>query len=125
MAKVWQPPAYLAMRVFITTKVTPDNLADGTLQRSVDDSLRKLRVSEIDLLLLHWPNPRIFPLEDTIKALNTVKRDGRTRCIGLSNFTSQLLEEAWSLTNEPFAAEQIEYHPYLDQKQNTRCSSAA
>ena len=100
--------------VFITTKVTPDNLADGTLQRSVDDSLRKLRVSEIDLLLLHWPNPEI-PLGDTIKALNTVKRDGRARCIGLSNFTSQLLEEAWRLTNEPFAAEQIEYHPYLDQ----------
>lgn len=101
--------------VFITTKVTPDNLADGTLQRSVDDSLRKLRVSEIDLLLLHWPNPRI-PLDGTIKALNAVKRDGQTRHIGLSNFTSRLLEEAWNLTDEPFAAEQIEYHPYLDQK---------
>ena len=68
----------------------------------------------IDLLLLHWPNPAI-PLEDTIRALNAVKRDGRTQHIGLSNFTSRLLDDAWRLTKEPFAAEQIEYHPYLDQ----------
>ena len=101
-------------RVFITTKVRPDRMAEGDLQRSVDESLSKLRVSEIDLLLLHWPNPEI-PLEGTIRALNAVKRDGRARHIGLSNFTSRLLDEAWRLTREPFAAEQIEYHPYLDQ----------
>ena len=102
-------------RVFITTKVRPDRLADGDLQRSVDESLSKLRMSQIDLLLIHWPNPEI-PLKDTIRALNAVKRDGRARHIGLSNFTSGLLEEAWRLTDEPFAAEQIEYHPYLDQR---------
>ena len=102
-------------RVFITTKVRPDRLADGDLQRSVDESLSKLRMSQIDLLLIHWPNPEV-PLKDTIRALNAVKRDGRARHIGLSNFTSGLLEEAWRLTDEPFAAEQIEYHPYLDQR---------
>jgi 2,5-diketo-D-gluconate reductase B len=101
-------------RVFITTKVRPDRLANGDLQRSVDDSLSKLGVSAIDLLLLHWPNPEI-PLEGTIHALNAVKRDGRARHIGLSNFTTRMLEEALRLTEEPFAAEQIEYHPYLDQ----------
>ena len=101
-------------RVFITTKVRPDRLADGDLQRSVDESLSKLDVAAIDLLLIHWPNSAIS-LEGTIRALNAVKRDGRTRHIGLSNFTSRLLDEAWRLTEEPFAAEQIEYHPYLDQ----------
>ena len=100
--------------VFVTTKVRPDRMAEGDLQRSVDESLSKLRVSEIDLLLLHWPNPEM-PLAATIRALNEVKRDGRARHIGLSNFTSRLLEKAWLLTGEPFAAEQIEYHPYLDQ----------
>jgi diketogulonate reductase-like aldo/keto reductase len=40
-------------RVFITTKVRPNRVADGDLQRSVDESLSKLGVSEIDLLLLH------------------------------------------------------------------------
>lgn len=100
--------------VFVTTKVRTDYLGEGDLQRSVDESLTKLRLEQIDLLLLHWPNPEI-PLADSIRALNAVKRDGRVRHIGLSNFTTRLLDEAWRLTSEPFAAEQIEYHPYLDQ----------
>jgi diketogulonate reductase-like aldo/keto reductase len=101
-------------RVFITTKVRPQRMGDGDLQRSVEESLSKLRVSQVDLLLLHWPNPAIA-ISDSVRALNAAKRDGLTRHIGLSNFTSALLAEAWRLTAEPFAAEQIEYHPYLDQ----------
>ena len=101
-------------RVFITTKVRPDRMGEGDLQRSVEESLRKLQVSQVDLLLLHWPNPAI-PLAESVRALNEVKRSGMTRHIGLSNFTSAMLAEAWRLTAEPFAAEQIEYHPYLDQ----------
>jgi 2,5-diketo-D-gluconate reductase B len=101
-------------RVFLTTKVMPSEMADGDLQRSVESSLRKLGTGYVDLLLLHWPNPAI-PLAGTIRALNEMKRTGLARHIGLSNFTSAKLEEAWWLTNEPLAAEQIEYHPYLDQ----------
>jgi diketogulonate reductase-like aldo/keto reductase len=102
-------------RVFITTKVRPDRMGDGDLQRSVEESLRKLGVAEVDLLLLHWPNPAI-PVAESIRALNGVKRSGLARHIGLSNFTSTLLAEAWRLTREPLVAEQIEYHPYLDQR---------
>jgi 2,5-diketo-D-gluconate reductase B len=54
-------------------------------------------------------------LAETIRALNAVKRDGRAAHIGLSNFPTALLEEAWRRTTEPFTAEQLEYHPYLDQ----------
>lgn len=100
--------------VFITTKVQPQQMGDGNLQRSVETSLKKLRVSQIDLLLLHWPNPQI-PLADSIRALNQVKREGLVKNIGLSNFTTTLLDAAWNLTTEPFAAEQMELHPYLDQ----------
>jgi 2,5-diketo-D-gluconate reductase B len=100
--------------VFVTTKVQPQQMGDGNLQRSVDESLRKLRLDHIDLLLLHWPNPQI-PLADSIRALCEVKQRGLVRHIGLSNFTSALLEQAWRYTTEPFAAEQIEYHPYLEQ----------
>jgi diketogulonate reductase-like aldo/keto reductase len=105
-------------RVFITTKVQPQNMGAGDLQRSVEVSLRKLRVDRIDLLLLHWPNPAI-PLSETIPAFNEVKRGGLVSHIGLSNFTIVLLDEAWRLTKEPFAAEQIELHPYLDQRKIT------
>lgn len=100
--------------VFLTTKVLPQMMGENDLQRSLEDSLRKLGVGRIDLLLLHWPNPQIA-LAETIGALNAVKRQGLTSHIGLSNFPSKLLEQAWSLTSEPFACEQLEYHPYLDQ----------
>jgi diketogulonate reductase-like aldo/keto reductase len=85
------------------------------MERSVEESLRKLGTSQIDLLLIHWPNPAT-PLEEMIGALNEVRRAGMTRAIGLSNFTASLLERAAELTEVPFAAEQIEYHPYLDQR---------
>jgi len=101
--------------VFLTTKVRPDNMGERALRASVEESLRKLRTDHVDLLLLHWPNPEI-PLRQTIPALNAVKREGLARAIGLSNFTMALLDEAWSLTEEPFAAEQIELHPFLDQR---------
>lgn len=101
--------------VFVTTKVQPQLMGDGDLQRSVEASLIRLRTDAIDLLLLHWPNPQI-PLADSIRALNEVKRRGLVRHIGLSNFTPRLLSEALRLTSQPFATEQLEYHPYLDQK---------
>ena len=100
--------------VFVTTKVQPQQMGDGDLQRSVEESLVRLRSSAIDLLLLHWPNPAI-PLAESIRALNEVKRRGLVRHIGLSNFTPRLLDDALRLTTEPFATEQLEYHPYLDQ----------
>ena len=100
--------------VFVTTKVQPQLIGDGDLQRSVEESLVRLRSSAIDLLLLHWPNPAI-PLAESIRALNEVKRCGLVRHIGLSNFTPRLLDDALRLTTEPFATEQLEYHPYLDQ----------
>ena len=100
--------------IFITTKVQTQYMGDGDLQRSVAESLRKLRVDQIDLLLLHWPNPEIA-LADSIRALNAVKREGLVKHIGLSNFTTTMLDNAWRLTTEPLAAEQIEFHPFLDQ----------
>src|SRR5689334_10248690 len=100
--------------VFVTTKVRPDRMTEGVLQRSVEESLKKLQLERIDLLLLHWPNPAV-PLAESIGALNDVKRRGLVRHIGLSNFPSRLLAEATRLTREPLVTEQIEYHPFLDQ----------
>jgi 2,5-diketo-D-gluconate reductase B len=101
-------------KVFLTTKIWHDRLAPGNLERSVDDSLAKLDVAAVDLLLIHWPNAKI-PLADTLRSLAAVKRDGRTRHIGVANFTTGLLDEAARLTTEPLVNCQIEAHPYLDQ----------
>jgi diketogulonate reductase-like aldo/keto reductase len=100
--------------VFVTTKVWPPHFAPRDLERAARDSLTRLRLREVDLLLLHWPNPQI-PLAETLGALCKVKRDGLARYIGVSNFTVKLLEEAVQLSAEPLICNQIECHPFLDQ----------
>jgi 2,5-diketo-D-gluconate reductase B len=100
--------------VFVTTKIWPAHFAPREFERAVRECLVRLRLSEVDLLLLHWPNPQI-PLTETIGALGKVKRDGLTRHIGVSNFTVALVEEALKITSEPLVCDQVECHPFLDQ----------
>jgi diketogulonate reductase-like aldo/keto reductase len=100
--------------VFLVTKVWPSHFAHRDLIRSAKESLHRLELSQVDLLLLHWPNPEI-PLAETIGALCETKRTGLTRHIGVSNFTVALLAEAKRLSAEPLVCNQIEMHPFLDQ----------
>ena len=100
--------------VFVTTKVWTTHFAPNDLERSAKESLAKLRLSEVDLLLLHWPNPQV-PLTETLGALAHVKQIGLARHIGVSNFTVALIEEAVAACPEPLVCDQVEYHPYLDQ----------
>jgi diketogulonate reductase-like aldo/keto reductase len=100
--------------VFVTTKVWPSNFAPRDLEKSAKQSLAKLLLSEVDLLLLHWPNPNI-PLADTLGALCKVKQAGLARHIGVSNFTVAQIDEAVRLSSEPLVCNQIEVHPFLDQ----------
>src|SRR2546421_9604862 len=100
--------------IFVTTKVYQDKLAPADFQRSFDQSLEKLKLPFVDLLLIHWPNPSV-PLADTLGALCEAKRDGRARHIGVANFTTALLDQAMKITTEPLVTNQIEVHPFLDQ----------
>jgi 2,5-diketo-D-gluconate reductase B len=100
--------------IFITTKIWPAHFAPRELERAARDCLVRLSLTEVDLFLLHWPNPQI-PLAETLGALAKVKREGLARNIGVSNFTVALLEEATRLSVEPLVCDQIECHPFLDQ----------
>jgi diketogulonate reductase-like aldo/keto reductase len=100
--------------VFVTTKVWPSHFAPRELERAAQDSLARLKLAQVDLLLLHWPNPQI-PLRETLPALCKVKRTGLARHIGVSNFTVALIEEAVRLADEPLVCNQIEVHPFIDQ----------
>ena len=99
--------------VWVTTKVWRDELAPDRLRRSAEASLRDLGLDQVDLLLVHWPNPAVR-LGDTLAALHRVRQDGLTRHIGVANFPSGLLREA--IAEFPIACDQIEYHPYLAQR---------
>jgi 2,5-diketo-D-gluconate reductase B len=98
--------------VFVTTKVWLDDLAPDRLVPSVEASLRRLGSDHVDLLLVHWPS-REVPLEDTLEALEGVRRRGWTRLVGVSNFPPSLLRRA--LAAAPVACDQVEYHPFLAQ----------
>jgi 2,5-diketo-D-gluconate reductase B len=100
--------------VFVTTKVWTSHFAPHDLERSAKESLTRLRLSEVDLLLLHWPNPRV-PLSETLDALAHVRKLGMARHIGVSNFTIALMEEAIEKCPAPLVCNQVEYHPYIDQ----------
>src|SRR3978361_267950 len=79
--------------VSVPPKVCTPHFAPNDLERSTKESLAKLRLAEVDLLLLHWPNPQV-PLAETLGALAHVKQLGMARYIGVSNFTVALIEEA-------------------------------
>ncbi|MDZ7749018.1 MAG: aldo/keto reductase [Halofilum sp. (in: g-proteobacteria)] len=103
-------------QLFVTTKVWMDRFRDGDLQRSVEESLGRLGLDQIDLVLLHWPNPDVR-LDETIGALLDARERGLTAHVGVSNFPSALMHQAAELAGRgELVTNQVEYHPYLPQR---------
>ena len=100
--------------IWVTTKVTEENAKADDFTRSVDTSLKTLGLDYVDLLLIHWPQPKV-PLEETLGALAKARREGLAKNIGVSNFTVPLLDEAVGKCPEPLLTNQIEYHAYIRQ----------
>ena len=101
-------------KVFICTKVRQNDLMPDDFQRVVDQSLKFLQLPQVDLLLIHWNNPDV-PFKLSVGALCKAKKDGKTRHVGVANFTTAMLDEAWAVTSEPLVCNQIEMHPFIDQ----------
>ena len=99
--------------VFVTTKVARDHVGPKNLGPSVDESLRKLGMDHVDLLLLHWPNESI-ELEAQLEALAAVREAGKARLIGVSNYPAGMLRDALELVPD-LAVDQVEYHVLLGQ----------
>ncbi|HEX3462650.1 MAG TPA: aldo/keto reductase [Candidatus Elarobacter sp.] len=96
-------------RLFIVSKVMPHNASyEGTI-RTCEAALKRMRVDYFDCYLLHWRGS--IPLGETMRALEQLVRDGKTRSLGVSNFDVQDLEEAQvALEREPIACNQVLYH---------------
>lgn len=101
-------------RLFLTTKLWTDRLTRAEVLRSAEESLRRLRTDHVDLLLIHWPNPRV-PLAETLGAMEELRAAGKTRRIGVSNFPVALLRAAEEIGAEIFC-NQVEYHVLLSQR---------
>jgi 2,5-diketo-D-gluconate reductase B len=100
--------------LFVTTKVTEENAREADFLCSAETSLKALGLNYVDLLLIHWPQPKV-PFAETLGALAKAKRSGLTRHLGVSNFTLAMLEEAVHVCPEPLVTNQVEYHAYLPQ----------
>jgi diketogulonate reductase-like aldo/keto reductase len=100
--------------IFLTTKIWFDDLSPEGVERQLTTSLDKLGCDHVDLVLVHWPN-REFSLAKTLEALFEQRERGRTRLVGVSNFTPSLVQEA--MQHAPICCNQVEYHPLLDQSE--------
>jgi 2,5-diketo-D-gluconate reductase B len=98
----------------ITTKVWHENLAPDAIRRAFDASLKKLRLDQVDLYLVHWPS-RNMNLPAIFETLMKLKAEGRTRAVGVANFTVALLKTVVEDIRAPIACNQVEYHVMLDQ----------
>jgi methylglyoxal/glyoxal reductase len=100
--------------LFITSKVWNSDQGYETTLKSFDDSLKRLGLDYLDLFLVHWPVKGKY--KDTWRALEKVYAEGKVRAIGVSNFQIHHLEDLLSEAKIVPAVNQVEFHPYLTQK---------
>lgn len=119
--------------LFITTKLWNNSHHPDDVEKAIDASLKDLGTNYLDLYLMHWPSPfargdSMFPKDsngkvktgstdyvDTYKAMEKLVQSGKTRAIGVSNFSKAELERLIQETSTVPAVHQIECHPYLQQ----------
>lgn len=99
--------------LFVTTKVAEENQGYQRTIASVKDSLHKLQLDYVNLLMIHWPIERAF--FDSWQALIDLKKAGLTKSIGVSNFQMIHLQYLATQASELPVVNQIERHPRLNQ----------
>jgi myo-inositol catabolism protein IolS len=84
--------------VFIATKVSGSDLSPSAIRRAIDGSLRRLRLDHVDLYQMHWPDENV-EVQDSMRALDDLKHDGKIRFIGASNFDVPRLQACLEVTH--------------------------
>lgn len=103
--------------VFLTTKLNNADHGRQEALRAFDASLDRLGTDYVDLYLIHWPQPNKAMYVDTWRALIEIRDSGRAKSIGVSNFTKEYLQRLIDETGVTPAVNQIELHPYLQQRE--------
>ncbi|MCJ1223607.1 hypothetical protein MMC12_000250 [Toensbergia leucococca] len=120
--------------LFITTKLWNNSHHPEDVEAALDASLKDLDTDYLDLYLMHWPSPfargdKVMPKDsngkmitgdsdyvDTYKAMEKTLKSGKTKAIGISNFSRAELERLLKETTVVPADHQLELHPWLQQK---------
>lgn len=101
--------------IVVTTKIPGRFHGYEAAKESARTSLAELGVDYIDLLLIHWPLPKVDKYVDTWRAMIDLQAEGLVKSIGVSNFTTEHLDRLASETTVIPAVNQIELHPYFPQ----------
>ncbi|MGI2326814.1 aldo/keto reductase [Planococcus sp. YIM B11945] len=96
-------------KVFLVSKVYPQNAGLDRIKKSCEQSLKRLNADTLDLYLLHWRGQ--IPLEETVEGMEQLKREGKIKRWGVSNFNTKDMEELWRAPNgKNCATNQVLYH---------------
>jgi diketogulonate reductase-like aldo/keto reductase len=101
--------------LFITTKLWRSDQGYKNSLKAIETSLENLGLDYLDLYLIHWPVEDV--LLETWKAMEEIAKKGLSRAVGVSNFTPRLLKELKEKSNFIPAVNQVEYQPFLNQKE--------
>ena len=108
--------------LFVTTKLWASDQGYKNTLRAFDDSLSRLGLEYVDLYLIHWPggmgvesSPR--QRGETWKAFEEINKSGKAKAIGVANYTIRHLEEMKAYAHVEPAVNQVEFHPFLYQKE--------
>lgn len=101
----------------VTTKVPGRHHARDLAVRSVEESLERMRLDVLDLVLIHWPNPSRGLYVEAWEALVECRERGLVRSIGVSNFTEEHLSRIIDATGVTPAVNQVEIHPRFPQEE--------
>ena len=99
--------------VFITTKIWNTKQGYNSTRKSFEESLEKLNMDYVDLLLIHWPGQKKERYLDTYRALENICQSKKAKSIGLSNFEIKHLKDIFAHCNIAPVVNQIERHPNL------------
>ncbi|MGH7889698.1 MAG: aldo/keto reductase, partial [Thermodesulfobacteriota bacterium] len=106
-------------QLFITSKIALEQIDPEKIETSVeaacDLALQELGTEYLDLYLIHWPR-HTWPMSKILKAMENLAHQGKIKKAGVSNFTRHHLEDLLNDGCKP-AANQVEFHPYLFQKE--------
>lgn len=100
--------------IFVTTKLKNDDHGYDSALRAFELSLKKLNLDYIDLYLIHWPGSE--KRKSSWKALEKIYESGSARSIGVSNYMVSHLEELLTYANTIPVINQVEYSPFLNQR---------
>ena len=106
--------------VFVTTKLWNNSHGRDAALQAFERSLGRLGLDYVDLYLIHWPVPARDLYVETWQALTEIKAGGRARSIGVSNFNPSHLERIIDATGQVPAVDQVELHPYFQQRELRR-----